>query len=157
MPTSAPGRSERAAAHGFTLVELLVVLVLVGVLLAVVTLNVGGGADRALRFEAERLAQLMTLAREEAQVGGQPLRLMATADRYAFQVRNGREWRPVADPDLRERRFEAPVQLRLQRPDGLNQIEFGRDAVDVPFTLRLARDGAVVTIQANGLGRFVVQ
>lgn len=143
--------------RGFTLIELLVVVVVAGVILSMVSLSGGGNAERALRYEAERVAQLMALAREEAQVLGAPIRFEADAHRYRFLIRQNREWRPSPDPDLRERLWEQPTQVRLQRADGRNEIEFGRDSVDIPFTLRLARETAAVTIAANGLGAFAVE
>ena len=50
-----------------------------------------------------------------------------------------------------------PGAVRIERADGRPEIEFGRDAVDIPFALRLARETATVTIAANGLGAFVVE
>lgn len=149
----APGCGQR----GFTLIELMVVLVVAGVLLSLVSLSGGGNAERALRFEAERVAQLLSLAREEAQVLGTPIRCQIDAERYRFIVRQDREWRLSSDPDLRERRWEQPTRVRIERADGRAEIEFGRDAVDIPFALRLSRDAVTVTIAANGLGAFAVE
>lgn len=143
--------------RGFTLIELLVVVVVAGVILSMVSLTGGGNAERALRYEAERVAALMSLAREEAQVLGTPIRFEADAQRYRFLVRQDREWRPSPDPDLRERLWEQPTRVRLERADGRTEIEFGRDSVDIPFVLRLARDHSAAAIAANGLGAFVVE
>ena len=144
-------------AGGFTLIELMVVLVVAGVLLSLVSLSGGGNAERALRYEAERVAQLLALAREEAQVLGTPIRFEANSDRYRFLVRQDRQWRLADDADLRERRWEQPTQVRIERPDGRAEIEFGRDAVDIPFRLRLLRETSAVAIAANGLGAFAVE
>ena len=143
--------------RGFTLIELLVVVVVAGVILSMVSLTGGGNAERALRYEAERVAALMSLAREEAQVLGTPIRFEADAQRYRFLVRQDREWRPSPDPDLRERLWEQPTRVRLERADGRTEIEFGRDSVDIPFVLRLVRDHSAAAIAANGLGAFVVE
>ena len=61
MPTSVPGNSER----GFTLVEVLVVLVIVAIAASMVSLSVGRG-DNRLRADAERLADAFTVAQSEA-------------------------------------------------------------------------------------------
>ena len=54
-----------------------------------------------------------------------------------------------------ERVFGVAVDYRYRR---LNHdravIEFGREQVDVPFRLRLARDGVEAVITADGLGSF---
>lgn len=144
--------------RGFTLIELMVVLVVVGIAMSMVAVNGLPGAHRGLMFEAERLSQLLQLAREEAQVRGRPIRLQADADGYRFQVLADRQWRPlIDDPDLRSRAWEEPTRLRVSRPDGRTEVEFGRNAVDVPFTLDLARGDAKVAILSNGLGRFDVR
>ena len=52
---------------GFTLLELLVVLVIIGILLTMASLSVGGGGEqRQLREEAERITALLALAADEA-------------------------------------------------------------------------------------------
>jgi hypothetical protein len=61
------------------------------------------------------------------------------------------------DPALRERLWLAPTTLALERADGQRVIEFGREQVDVPFRLRLLREGAQASIVANGLGIFSVE
>lgn len=142
---------------GFTLLELLVAMVIAGVLIGIVSLSIGG-FDRSLRFEAERLSQLLVLAREEAQVRGAPIRLEVDESRYRFAILQRGQWEPVLDDaDLRARRWEGPTRLRIQKADGDVAIVFGRDAVDVPFMLTLARDGASNVILSNGLGTFEVQ
>ncbi len=148
----------RFKVRGFTLLELLVVLVIAAVMTAMISMAVASSPGRDLRFEAERLSQLLALAREEAQVRGKAIRFEASVESYRFLSLLDREWQPIPnEPDLRERRWEQPTQLVLARRDNRAYIEFGRDSVDSPFTIKLTRDGANVSINANGLGSFVVE
>jgi general secretion pathway protein H len=145
------------ATRGFSLIELLVVLVLAGIIVSMLTLSGGGGAQRAFHFEAERVAQLLALAREEAQVRGAPIRFDADGERYRFLIRRNREWRQIDDIDLRLREWGEPTKVFIERADGTQLVEFGRDAVDLPFAIRLQREELGLRILANGLGSFVVE
>ena len=139
---------------GFTLVEMLVALVIAGILIGVATLSIGG-FDRTLRYETERLAQLLSLAREEALVRGAPIRLETSEEGYRFAIRRDRRWLPVLDDrDLRERAWKQPTRTWVERADGRKAVEFGRDQVDVPFVLHVERGDERFAIASNGLGLF---
>lgn len=160
MPISATGRliaDRRDLERGFTLLEMLVALVIVGLMAGMAMLSIGEGS-RGLRFEAQRLAQLMILAREEAMLRGAPIRMEADEQGLRFSVLREQRWQPVLDDgDLRPRQWLGRTTVRTERADGAPQIEFGRDPIDVPFRLILRRDGTEATIVADGLGRFVAQ
>ncbi len=147
-----------ALASGFTLIELLVVLVIGAMLTSMVAMSVASNPGRDLRFEAERLGALLSLAREEAQVRGGAIRFEANEKSYRFTALLDREWQPIPnEPDLRERPWQELTQVRIERAAGANTVvEFGRDAVDAPFKIRLLRNEAQVVISANGLGNFQV-
>jgi general secretion pathway protein H len=147
-----------ARVRGFSLIELLVVMLVIGIALAMVSINGLPGAREGLRFETERLAQLLSLAREEAQVRGALIRLEVDDRRYIFSILRNNQWRPLLDDqDLRERSWQAPTQIVVSRPDGRREVEFGRDAVDLPFRIVLRREGSEAVIEANGLGVFEVR
>lgn len=69
---------------GFTVIEILVVVLIVGIMAGVATLAVGPvGADRRLELAAERLNGRLRLACEEAVLTGRPLGLGLRPDGYA--------------------------------------------------------------------------
>lgn len=75
----------KTAPRGFTLLELLVVLGIVGVLAGVVVLNfVGADRERNLRTEADRLAALVELARTEATMRNARMGLFVDDAEYVF-------------------------------------------------------------------------
>ena len=70
---------------GFTLIEMLVVVLIVGVITAGVMLSVSlTGGDHELQTETERLATLMNYARDEAELQTRELGLVCSAHGYQF-------------------------------------------------------------------------
>lgn len=70
--------------HGFTLLELLVVLLIFGLLVSFAVLSVGGSASRQMEQEARRLVELAGLARDESLLTGQVRALGFSRNGYAF-------------------------------------------------------------------------
>ena len=94
-------------ATGFTLLELLVVMVIAGVMLGVVSFNAMPSAHQALENEAKRIALLLQLARDEAIVRNGPVAFEADAEKYRFLQRTNNNWTPLTNDDLlRERAFQ---------------------------------------------------
>ena len=190
MLISAPGRSidntlapvrQRASEGGFTLIEVMVVVLIGSVIFGMAVLSLKS-LDRGLQIEAQRLSQLLSFARDYAQMRGRAVRFEADTSGYRFISRDQGEWALILDePVLRERVWDKPTQVRLDRaaatsagatgtsgdasvavarPDQLQSssiIEFGRDYVDNPFVLWLAQETQKVAVASNGLGRFEVQ
>ncbi len=74
MPTSAAGsKRPPALPHGFTLLELLVVVALIAVATAGVSLSLRDSAHSALQRDAERLAVLLETGRAQARANGLPV------------------------------------------------------------------------------------
>ncbi|TFW18317.1 type II secretion system minor pseudopilin GspH [Duganella callida] len=150
--------------RGFTLIELLVVMVILGITLGLVSLNAMPGQKQAMQQDAQRIALLLQLARDEAIVRNRQIAFEAGSDSYHFLVRNdNKQWETLTGDDmLREREFkQGPVTLMLDPPpalpDATLRIVFGREPVDKPFALTLAgSDGSSVIIRADGIGHFTV-
>jgi len=142
-------------------------MVIAGLLLGVVAFNAMPGERQALQTEAQRIALLLQLARDEAIVRNRAIAFEADSARYRFLEREGNAWIAVPQDDLlRERPFAlAPVTLTTS-PAAVNaagasevqvRLVFGREPVDRPFVLMLSRGDTSVAIRADGIGNFTVE
>jgi general secretion pathway protein H len=149
--------------RGFTLLELLVVMVIVGITLGMVSFNAMPDERQILQNDAQRIALLLQLARDEAIVRNRPIAFEAEPDRYRFLLRDGKTWQALQqDEMLREREFKRfPVTLSMSPPSPDQttalRIVFGREPVGIPFVLTLSIGDAHVAIRADGIGHFVVE
>lgn len=184
MAPTAPHQSPRATApggrpHGFTLIEMMVVLIIVGVIvsLGMVRLTTDDDAAHARR-EAERLGALLHLARDEAIVRARSMGLRLAPDGYRFVLYDNGQWRGLeSDPVFRERRL--PDHLRLTvvgvssvaasgRPSSGNtrdtsepppQVVFTPGGEATPFEVSIAGpDGrGAQRVHGESMGRFTIE
>src|SRR5262249_32051732 len=115
-PTSETGmRSNSRRAHGFTLIELMVVVVIIGLIAATVVLSVGvTGRDTELEKESDRVFSLFNYAREKAEVQTHEFGFFCNDSTYEFLTFDPRKqiWRSVDEDDSLRRR-ELPEGLRF--------------------------------------------
>lgn len=109
------GPARNRPAGGFTLLELLVVLLLIGIVLSFATLSFGdGGRERRLGTEAKRLAALIDLAGQEAVLQSRELGILFDEQGYRFEVWDGKGWTALSgDRVLRPRALPEEIELTL--------------------------------------------
>ena len=111
------GRVARAASGGFTLVEILVVVVIIGIITVGAVLSMSFvGADRELHTEGDRIADLMNYAQEQGELQTREMGLYCTDHSYKFMAFDARRntWLPIDDDDaLRARSLPDAIRLQL--------------------------------------------
>ncbi len=157
----APWRSARG---GFTLVEVLVVVVIIAVLVSLVAVKLTPDARQSLREEALRLAALLAHARDEAIVTGAPLAWQHTGHGYRFLQRAAdRSWAAVdRDPSLRARELPAGVDFAAIEtsapPTGARAlIVLAPTGLSEPFRITLALGEHRVRVSSDGASAAVVE
>jgi general secretion pathway protein H len=101
---------------GFTLIEILVVVVILGVVIGAVTLALGAvGGERQLARQAEQVRALFAYACEQAELTGRDLGISVDAQGYRFSVANRDEWIADKASELRARKWLVGTQTKLSR------------------------------------------
>jgi general secretion pathway protein H len=166
MPISVPGISSRRGftpPHecGFTLVELLVVLLVMGLAAGLVG-AIAYPDDRAvLRVEAERLAQLLDVAAVESRLTGKPLAWTSDGAQYRFwRWRDDAGWSEAEEGSMRDslRARSLPsgmtisdLRIEALRPPGGMRLEFGPHG-SLAYDLQISLGAARYAIAASPLG-----
>ena len=117
MPTSVPGTRTSAArgsgVRGFTLIEVVVVLLIITIILGMVGVNLTRNPSDVLRDEAQRLALVLQNAQQQAILEGRPYGFAFADDGYRFLRLNDKgRLAPIEfDELLSPRQLPVPISL----------------------------------------------
>lgn len=117
MTTSATGRCSnlRRPPAGFTLLEVLVVVLIIGIVLTFAVLAIGG--DRRaeeLERESRQFAELLRLGGEQAVLRGEEWAVQIEPEKYRFLVYDKDAWQVLEDDELfRPRELAGDTRLEL--------------------------------------------
>ena len=115
---------------GFTLIEILVVITIVGIVLSMAVLSLGLlGENKELDTEVRRYVSLMEVARDESMLQGREYGLEILQQGYRFVELDPltRQWTEIIGDDvLRARSLPETIELELYLED--QQIELEYDA-----------------------------
>ena len=137
--------------RGYTLVEILAVLAIIGIAVSLAQVRFARSAAQALEDEARRIALVLEFARDEAMTRGCTLAWIAASDTHRIECRRttaGYPLHPWPHGIALERVSIAGVPVSRESP-----LLFTPSGINMPFELVLGSEGNRVLISGDALGR----
>ncbi len=136
---------------GFTLIEVLVVLALVGLIFALATLAIPNHQERYWRDNVEALRVSLNAAQDEAVHSGVPIVVEIDPQGWRFyQNTRAGSMQPMREP-FAPRVWQNPVNVSPV------QWQLGDEAAQFITPLQLTQEQRQAILSRNSVGQFVVQ
>jgi general secretion pathway protein H len=139
------GRAD--AERGFTMIELMVVIVIVGLLSGAVMLTMADPRGR-ISGDIDRFAGRVRAARDSAIVSGAAVALWVSPGAYGFERRTQGQWESITDGPLASQDWSGDTRAQIQG----TQVRVVFDSIgraDQPLSFGLLRDGNEVRLRMD--------
>lgn len=149
---------------GFTLVEILVVLVIIGITVALISINLMPDDRRVLTTEAQKLALLFEQARDEAIISGKVIAWSVEGDKTHFWRKDDQaQWilnsgdELFRDRDLASGVKLADLQINSVKAAVNERLLFSPSGMNMPFKLELVLNASRVSIAGDNMGKLALK
>jgi general secretion pathway protein H len=149
--------------QGFTLIEMLVVLVIMGIFIGLVSAITQPDDRAVLRLEAERLSQLLDLAATEAQLTGHSIAWTADESGYRFwRSSDNGLWSEILDNELLRARtlpqgmMISTFRVENMQPPGTPRLEFTPQGSALAFTIGMSLGAERYSVAGSPVGEVRV-
>lgn len=149
--------------RGFTLIEVLIVMLIMGLFVGLVSAIVRPDDRGLLRVEAERLAQLLELAAAESRLTGKSIAWSVDGPDYRFgRYQEDTGWSEILDSELLRRRplpqgmTISGLQVENMPVHGVMRLEFPPYGLTHAFTIDMSLGAERYAITASPVGAIRV-
>lgn len=161
MPIStAPARADAPLSrNGFTLVELMIALAILGLLTGVAVLTLGG-SEREPADSAARLAGRLAAARDRAVMTGHSVGVWVSPSGYGFDERRQGRWQPIGDRPFETADLKNGIAIVAFGTAGTERARLRFDPLgmpDRPQQLVLSKEARRVVVDISASGEITLQ
>jgi len=138
-------------ARGFSLVELMVVLFIIGIASTAVIMSVGS-PERGVRDEAEQFAARVAALRDHAILQSRSMAVTVRPSGYGFEARNSGAWQPLSEAPFTATDWKSGTSVQMA---GTRQMRIAFDSTGMPSSaanITLKHDAVTVTLALAATG-----
>ena len=147
MPTFTASKSP----NGFTLVELMVVIFIIGLASAAVVMMTAS-PDRGVRNDAEQLAARVAALRDHAILQSRGMAVWVRPSGYGFDARSDGVWRPLTEPPFTSTNWKRGTVAQIGKG---GQLRVVFDSTGIPSSamqIGLKRGTASASVDVSATG-----
>ncbi|MDA8329300.1 MAG: GspH/FimT family pseudopilin [Betaproteobacteria bacterium] len=150
-------------ATGFSLIEIIVVLLLMGVISALIVVNIAPDDKKQVRMESEKLAGLFEQAAMEARVSGETIAWTSDGNGYFFQEKSpDSDWTAMNNDIYRPHQLPKNITIQTAAIDqaGLTsggQLIFSASGINPPFDMVMTKQQIQMRISGDAMNRVSVE
>lgn len=134
---------------GFSLLELLIVITILGFILSMATLALPNSNEKLWKEDLQELTATLNQAREEVAMSGAPIRWVSSSQGWSFrQINTQGEERTLGNP-LQEKKWRLSPTL-----SSTEQLIIGQEVFASPMVIELKHGTLSAKIQRERNGRF---
>ena len=157
-------RINKGKATGFTLIEILIVLVVIGITIGLIAVNFGRDEKAELKETAKRLALILEAANNEAIASGKSIAFIANTSGYSFYHRDSeRQWsKQINDAPFSENQLPistsiVDLQIDETRVPIATPLVFSTSGFNPTFAMVLTNSNIRMVVVGDSGGNIYVQ